>query len=144
MELIRQRTLLCLFNLGSLESHGHFRFTDDKSDYYCVVGHRSIVSYHISHLAGGSESDPPLDSFVALYAELEDADAEHTDVSVEHESAWSLGAFRGGLLVWENVEDGEPRHMRNISREDVIRLWRLLAAGDIAAINAEPWRDGYG
>ena len=79
-----------------------------------------------------------------LYDELVVQDDEHPNVSVEHETAWSLGAFSAGLLVWENVEAGEPRHMRNVSREDVIRLWCLLAPGDIDAINGEPWLDGYG
>ena len=102
------------------------------------------MTFHISHLTGASDVDPPLESLESLYDELDAADSEHTDVSVEHESAWSLGTFRGGLLVWENVEDGDPRHLRNVSRDDVIRLWRLLAVGDIATIDAQPWCDGYG
>ncbi len=80
------------------------------------------MAFHISHRYGVSESDPPLESFAALYAELSADDDEHPDVSVNHDSEWSLGAFSGGLLVWENVEDGEPRHMHNVSRDDVIRL----------------------
>jgi hypothetical protein len=102
------------------------------------------LAFHISHLTGATDAAPPLESLETLYDELDAADSEHTDVSVEHESAWSLAAYRGGLLVWENVEDGDPRHMRNVARDDVIRLWRLLAIGDIAAIDTEPWRDGYG
>lgn len=102
------------------------------------------LAFHIYHRYGASDSDPPLDSFDALYDELAAEDGEHPEVSVGHESEWSLSAFAGGLLVWENVEDGEPRHMRDVSRETIIRLWRLLAAGDLEAIQAEPWLHGYG
>lgn len=101
-------------------------------------------AFHIYHRFGACDSDPPSDSFDALYDELAAEDDEHPEVSVGHESEWSLGAFVGGLLVWENVEDCEPRHMRDASRENVIRLWRLLAAGDLDAIQAEPWLQGYG
>ncbi len=30
-----------------------------------------------------------------------------------------------------------------VSKERVLALWRLLAAGDIEAILKEPWRPGY-
>jgi hypothetical protein len=100
------------------------------------------LSFHVSHRYGASESSPTLDSFDALHDELADDDDEHPSVSVGHESAWSLGAYGGGLLVWENVEDGEPQHMHGVSRENVIRLWKLLAGGDIDTIASEPWQSG--
>lgn len=81
-----------------------------------------------------------------MLAELDGPeDDEHPDVALTHESEWCLSAFPGGLLVWENVEeDDEPRHMRNVARADVRRLWLALAAGDLETIEAEPWLPGYG
>jgi hypothetical protein len=71
-------------------------------------------------------------------------DDEHPDVSLTHESEWCLSAFQGGLLVWENLEEGEPRHMTGVSRSDVRRLWAALADGDIARVDEEQWVPGYG
>lgn len=46
----------------------------------------------------------------------------------------------GGL--WENIEDGEARHMTTVCRDEALRLWKLLAAGDINAVELEPWQAG--
>ena len=102
------------------------------------------MAFHISHIHGSSEVNPLLESLDALYEELKQSDAEHTDVGVTHESGWSLGAFQSGLLVWENVDDGDPRHMCGIDSEHTLRLWRLLAAGNIDEIDREDWQEGYG
>lgn len=40
----------------------------------------------------------------SLYVEFAAEDDEPPSVSVEHESTWSLGAYGGGLLVWETVD----------------------------------------
>jgi len=102
------------------------------------------MSYIITHLMGDTKRDPPLNALELLFEELESADDEHTDVSVSHESEWTLSAFKSGHLVWENVAEGDqPRHMRPISREKVLELWRLLAEGRISEIEKEPWQPGY-
>lgn len=81
-----------------------------------------------------------------VLAELDDPrDDEHPDVSIEHESGWGLSAFQSGLLVWENVEgDVEPRHMPSVPRDRVRELFRRVAAGDLEAVESEPWLPGYG
>jgi hypothetical protein len=76
--------------------------------------------------------------------ELDVHDEEHPDVALTHESEWCLSAFEGGLLVWENLERGEPRHMRDVPRDKVLRLWLALSRGDLSAIEKEPWLPGYG
>jgi len=102
------------------------------------------VSYHVYHRFGECAADPPIAELDALYGEWAIEDHEHPDVSLGHESGWSLSAFPDGSLVWENVEeDGLPRHMIGVPRDKVIDLWRRLAAGDIAAIEGEPWIAGY-
>lgn len=76
--------------------------------------------------------------------ELDVEDVEHRSVSLTHESEWFLGAYPGGLLVWENVETADnPRHMNDVPRERVLELWLELAKGRIEEIEAEPWLPGY-
>jgi hypothetical protein len=81
-----------------------------------------------------------------LLAELDADDPEHPETSLTHESGWTLAAYQGGLLVWENVEPNTPppRHMKESSREKILSMWLSLAKGDLAAIEREPWNPGYG
>jgi hypothetical protein len=77
--------------------------------------------------------------------ELVIADAEHPDVSVTHESGWSLGLGRGKHTYWENVEDlsVEPRHLDSIDRDKFIQLAIAVADGDFSRVEAEDWQPGY-
>jgi hypothetical protein len=80
----------------------------------------------------------------AALGELDVHDEEHPDASLTHESGWSLAAFGSGRLIWENLEEGEPRHMVEVAREQMLRLWTTLACGDLATIEKEAWLPGYG
>jgi hypothetical protein len=102
------------------------------------------MSYHVSRRWGGSDKNATIEQMREALAELAVEDVEHPDVALTHESGWCLEAFPSGLLVWENLETGEPRHMRDISRDRVLELWQRLAVGDFAAIEIEPWKPGYG
>lgn len=103
------------------------------------------MGFSVTHLYGESEHEPSLDVFDKLWRELEDADGEHPDVSVKHETEWCLSLFSSGLLVWENVEeDIAPRHMTGVSRETVMSLWTALAEGNLSLIDQQPWVAGYG
>jgi hypothetical protein len=109
-----------------------------------IIGYVGGMAFHIYHRNGACESNPVLDKLEALYDELKGAGEEHPDVSVGHESGWSLSAFQSGLLVWENVErDSVPRHIKAAPKLRTIELWRKLAIGDIQEIDSEPWQDGY-
>ena len=102
------------------------------------------MSYHVSRRWGGSDKNATVEKMREILAELDVEDIEHPDVALTHESGWCLGAYPSGLLVWEHLEEGEPRHMRDISRERVLELWQRLAVGDFAAIELESWKPGYG
>ncbi len=103
------------------------------------------MAYWVNHLMGNSDIEYPLNALYDLYSELSEADSEHTDVSLTHESEWCLSASSSGLLVWENVAgEGDPKHMNNIAKDKVIELWSLLAIGAIDKINHENWLSGYG
>jgi hypothetical protein len=96
---------------------------------------------------GGDESNPPVERLREILQELdiEPEDDEHPDVGLKHETEWCLSAFPSGLLIWGNLEDDSEdadRHMEGVSRQKVLELWLKLAAGDIAAVDAEPWLPG--
>jgi hypothetical protein len=102
------------------------------------------LSYFLSTRWGGDESDAKPERMREVLAELATEDDEHPSVALTHESEWSLGAYTGGLLVWENVgDDTPPRHLNGVSAERVLGLWQKLAAGRVAEIEAEPWLAGY-
>ncbi|MFF8711800.1 hypothetical protein ACF07T_10195 [Streptomyces sp. NPDC015184] len=103
------------------------------------------MSHFMYDVMGGTVDEPGPEAMGRVLDGLADADDEHPDVSLSHESGWSLSAFRDGLLIWENVEDDPaaataPGERRVAGREETLRLFRLLAAGDIASIEALPWR----
>jgi hypothetical protein len=85
----------------------------------------------------------PMYRFAALLDELANADGEHPDVAVTHESEWSLTIYRSGFLVLENLEDGQPMHLDPSNREETLDLMVALAEGRIEDVKSRPWRDGY-
>ena len=101
------------------------------------------MSFTVTHRLGRMEKNPPLASFKALIAELDDSDREHTDVSLSHESGWTLSVYNQGTVVWENVQEGEPRHMRGLSTGRILELLERLAQGEIDTLDGEPWETGY-
>ncbi|MBX3479881.1 MAG: hypothetical protein KF842_05740 [Caulobacter sp.] len=105
----------------------------------------SEANYFAYHRYGECEQRPPFSSFPALLDELETRldDEEHTSVSLVHESEWALGFYRGGYVTFENVEEGEPRHMTGVSRPRQLALMEALAKGDFAHLEAQPWGPGY-
>ncbi len=103
------------------------------------------MAFHVTHRYGAMESDPPLASLPSLLRELDDRpeDTEHGSVAVSHESEWCMSVSRGGYVVFEHLENGRERNMRDVPSAKIIDLWTRLARGDIASIEAEPWRPGY-
>jgi hypothetical protein len=88
---------------------------------------------------GASDTD-----LEALLTELDVTDPEHPSVALSHESGWTLAAFPSGLLTFENVEeDGPARHIVT-SRGQMQALFAALADGDLVAVEAIEWSDGYG
>ncbi len=101
------------------------------------------MAFHITHTHGAMESSPPLSSLPGLLDELATADPEHADVSLTHESEWCISVSRSGYVSCENLEAGEPRHMRELSRERILDLWARLARGEVESLKSEPWLPGY-
>ncbi|MFJ9727368.1 hypothetical protein ACIRP3_31885 [Streptomyces sp. NPDC101209] len=100
------------------------------------------MSYFMFDIMGGTVDEPDPETMRRVLDGLVQADDEHPDVSLAHESGWSLSAFGDGLLVWENPDEDSmaPGEIRDVSREEVLRLFGLLAAGDIASAEALSWQ----
>ena len=99
--------------------------------------------FSILHFHGSSDTNPPIGALSNLYDELQLADIEHVDVTVVNEdSGWSMSAYQSGRRIFEHLAQGGARHMIPVSKDRVLELWRLLAAGDIDTILKEPWLPG--
>jgi hypothetical protein len=99
----------------------------------------------VLHTNGSGGEVRGADDLSALYDELRAADAEHGEVSVMNEEAgWGISAHLGGRVILESlVEPGQGRHMKPVTKNKVLELWRLLIEGDLDALNCEPWKPGY-
>lgn len=103
------------------------------------------MSYFITHRYGSMDREPPLVALRSLLAELNDRpeDSEHASVALTHESEWCMSVSRGGYVIFENLEAGGARHMKNVPEAEILRMWEQLAAGEIAQLEALPWLLGY-
>lgn len=95
------------------------------------------MSFVTTDRNGAMESDPPSSRLDELVSELDGPrDDEHPDVSVAHESGWSLSAFPTGMLIWENVkEDGIERRVSGLSRDDVWELFGAVSRGEVQFVD---------
>ncbi len=102
------------------------------------------MTHHVTTRWGAMEDEPTLERMRQVLNQLDSEDKEHCSVSLTHDSEWNLGAYPGGLLVWENLEaDNPPRHMNDVSGEQVLALWIQLSKGNLAYIEEQPWLPGY-
>ncbi|MEU0375070.1 hypothetical protein ABZ070_33785 [Streptomyces sp. NPDC006283] len=99
------------------------------------------MGYFMYDVMGGTVDEPDSETMRRVLDGLAGADDEHPDVSLSHESGWSLSALASGLLLRENAEDDSVPlgQLRAVGREEVLRLFGLLASGDTAAIETLPW-----
>ncbi|MFI9206308.1 hypothetical protein [Streptomyces sp. NPDC053048] len=94
----------------------------------------------MTDLSGASVEEPDEATMRTILDTLADADDEHPDVSLTHESGWSLSAFPSGellWLLWENLDEADttPRQIAGVPQDEVLRLFGLLATGDTAEID---------
>ena len=100
------------------------------------------MGYHVAHLTGSMESDFAISRFNELLDELADADADHPDVAVTHDSEWSLSVFRDGRAFLEHLEDGRVFHRDAVERSELINLMAAVAEGRIKEALSGPWKTG--
>ena len=102
------------------------------------------MAYHLTTQLGAMESGPSPERMAEVLDGIDPDDEEDPDVSLTHESEWCISVFASGLTTFENLEDGEPMHMRGLSRQQILGLWQQLARGGIDALCALPLKPGYG
>lgn len=101
------------------------------------------MSHRVTHRTGEMESGFPIGRFGDLLDELVTPDDEHPDVSVTHESEWSLSVYTSGFVVLENLEAGEPQHLGPVDHSTALELMMVVAQGKVDALKTRPWRPGY-
>lgn len=100
------------------------------------------MTFIVMHRMGNHERDPDVGTLPDLVAELDADDAEHPDIAIGTPEGWTLSAMQGGDVYWENIEDDDAagvRYMRDLSRERTLELFRAVARGDLAQVEAQPW-----
>jgi hypothetical protein len=103
------------------------------------------MTFSVTHIDGSMEQPPDASNLSRLLNELEQADPEHGDISVVHESGWGLVVLPHGRVIWENVEDDDaPRHLEGLTRQATLKLMQLVADGDLESVEAHSWAPGYG
>ena len=103
------------------------------------------MTYRATDRMGASIPEPSEKKMKELLSSLSRFDPEHPDVSLSHESEWSLSVFSSGLVVFENVGTGEgPWHMIGVPASDTLELWHLLSEGKLEELKRSPWICGYG
>lgn len=115
--------------------------------HYCLALREDLpMAFHARTRQGEVIADPDISVIRKILDELgEPLDPEHPDVALSHESGWTLSAFPGGLVIWENVETDEgPQHRSDIDRDQILRLWLALAEGGISKVDEFGWSPGYG
>lgn len=100
--------------------------------------------FTVTHINGAMEEGTD-EALPRLLEELAEADREHTDVSVQHESGWTLSVFPSRRVVLENVEeDEEPRSTRMTSDDECLRAMSAVASGALDELDHATWEEGYG
>jgi hypothetical protein len=93
------------------------------------------MSYFVNNVMGDSIDEPDGARIRELLAELKNADNEHFDIALVHESGWSLSVYPDKTVVWENVIDdsGLPCEFTFDSWQDVLEALLKLSRGEVSA-----------
>lgn len=96
------------------------------------------MSYFMRDLMGTSCDEPNEARIREILGELDNADDEHPDVALEHESAWSLSVFADKTVLWENLdaEAGTEQSVRLAAWEEVVALLLSLSRGEITSVQS--------
>ena len=102
------------------------------------------MNCHLTTRFGRCIQNPSDQDIDRALEELSIEDNEHPDTSITIDGEWCISLFPSGLAVFENLEHGEPRHLRDVSVEDAKVMWALFVSGDLAELSRLSWKSGYG
>jgi hypothetical protein len=101
------------------------------------------MTFSVLHTDGSGDEEIPVEGLSDLYDELSSADQEHGDVSVTNDdNHWTISAHRDGRVVLMNLDTFVHCHMIPVPKEEVLRLWHHLIAGNLEELHREPWKPG--
>ena len=101
--------------------------------------------YHTTNREGITEINPPDEHLKELLLSVGDDDSDegsNPDVWLTHlETGWTVSVFHGGTVTLENNIRPVPEwEMDDLQPPRIFALWKMLAAGDIEKLKAQPWR----
>jgi hypothetical protein len=98
----------------------------------------------MNNVMGESVDEPDEAGIREILTELQDVDSEHFDVSLVHESGWSLSVYPDKSLVWENVNDEtvQPSELTLDSWQEVLVALVKLSRGEVSELQSLGWREG--
>ncbi|MFD6329540.1 hypothetical protein ACFWGI_08255 [Streptomyces niveus] len=96
------------------------------------------MTYSIRDNMGETLDEPDETRIREILAELSNADEEHPDVSLKHESGWALSVFPDKFVRWENAEPDQPKPVDAMlsSWEDIVGLLLMTARGEIKEVTS--------
>ncbi|MER6025132.1 hypothetical protein [Streptomyces sp. NPDC001851] len=102
------------------------------------------MTYFMYDTTGEEIDEPGEEQIRAILAELGNGDEEHPDVSLQHESGWSLTVFPGRLVRWQNVDSASPEPLDAIlpSWDAVVGLLLLTARGETEPVTSRLSQQG--
>ncbi|MFF4061667.1 hypothetical protein ACFYZ8_40285 [Streptomyces sp. NPDC001668] len=91
------------------------------------------MPYFVNNVMGDSIDEPDETRIRELLAELKNADHEHFDIVLVHESGWSLSVYPDKAVVWENVINtaSRPCEFTFDSWQDVLEALLHLSRGEV-------------
>ncbi|TGO03855.1 hypothetical protein [Serinibacter arcticus] len=95
----------------------------------------------VQHLDGSS--DPcELSGLPALIDELDDANAEESDVGVCEDFGWFVSAYASGTVVLVHAERPHDPELvlHGVPRNEMLEIVTELATGRLDDLRARPWR----
>jgi len=99
------------------------------------------MAYHTTDVNGVTLINPEESALKEIICSVFDADdSDYPDVSIMHESGWMLVYADTQTLVLENQnkEDG-VRFIREVTPDEVLKYWMMLADGDIDSLLELRW-----
>jgi hypothetical protein len=98
----------------------------------------------MNNVMGESVDEPDEAGILEILTELQNVNSEHFDVSLVHESGWSLSVYPDKSLVWENVNDEtvQPSELTLDSWQEVLVALLKLSRGEVSELQSLGWREG--
>ncbi|WP_306316268.1 MULTISPECIES: hypothetical protein [unclassified Streptomyces] len=96
------------------------------------------MSFYMNDVMGASVDEPTESQIRGILSGLEKADEEHPDVSLGHESGWTLSVYGDKTVLWENVEDPdiEPQQVTLPAWDAVVDVLMQVSRGEFDTVSS--------